>query len=112
MNRLSPIVVVLSVLASAGVWSLPATGQGQDQAGSISGDEIAALNVKRAEASKAASSARKKLAIRRVIREGEALIKKHPSAANRYEVLSILFRSQQVLVSLSGDLRKAGRGAG
>jgi hypothetical protein len=100
MNRLSPIVVVLSVLASAGVWSLPATGQGQDQAGSISGDEIAALNVKRAEASKAASSARKKLAIRRVIREGEALIKKHPSAANRYEVLSILFRSQQVLVSL------------
>ena len=93
------------VLASAGVWPLPAMGQ--DQAGSISGDEIAALNAKLAEAGEAVpsageavSSARKKLAIRRVIREGEALIKKHPSAPNRYEVLSILFRSQQVLVNL------------
>jgi hypothetical protein len=98
MNRFSRIVVALLFLTSAGVGSLPAMGQ--DQAGSISGDEIAALNVKRAEASEAASSARKKLAIRRVIREGEALIKKHPSAPNRYEVLNILFRSQQVLVSL------------
>jgi hypothetical protein len=98
MNRFSRIIVALIVLASAGVWSLPAMGQ--EQAGSISGDKIAALDIKRAEASKAASSARKKLAIRRVIREGEALIKKHSSAPNRYEVLSILFRSQQALVSL------------
>jgi len=42
----------------------------------ISGDEIVALNAKLTEAGKAASSARKKLAIRRVIRNGEALIKK------------------------------------
>lgn len=109
MNRLSRIVVILLVLTSASVWSSPTMGQGQNQAVLISGDEIAALNAKRSEASEAASSARKKLAIRRVIREGEALIKKHPSAANRYEVLSILFRSQQVLVSLdkSATNRKA-----
>jgi hypothetical protein len=94
-------MITLLVLASASVGSLPAMGQ--DQAGSISGDKIAALHVKRAEAGEAVSSARKKLAIRRVIREGEALIKKHPSAANRYEVLSILFRSQQVLVSLDNS---------
>ncbi|MDE0864349.1 MAG: hypothetical protein OSA98_11235 [Rubripirellula sp.] len=107
MNRLSRIVVALLVLASAGVWPLPAMGQ--NQAGSISGDEIVALNAKRAEAGAAVSAARKKLAIRRVIREADSLIKKHPSAPNRYEVLSILFRSQQVLVSLdnSATNRKA-----
>ncbi len=101
MNRLSRIVVALLVLASAGVWPLPVMGQ--NQAGSISGDKIVALNAKRAEAGEAVSAARKKLAIRRVIREGEALLKKHPSAPNRYEVLSILFRSQQVLVSLDNS---------
>ena len=107
MNRLSRNIVTLLVLASAGVWPLPAMGQ--NQAGSISADKIAALDIKRAEASKAASSARKKLAIRRVIREAEALIKKHSSAPNRYEVLNIIFRSRQVLVSLdkSATNRKA-----
>ena len=101
MNRISRIVVALLVLASAGVWPLPVMGQ--DQAGSISGNKIVALNAKRAEAGEAVSAARKKLAIRRVIREGEALLKKHPSAPNRYEILSILFRSQQVLVSLDNS---------
>ena len=107
MNRISRIVVTLFVLASAAVWSLPAMGQ--DQAGLISGDEITALNAKRAEAGEAVSTARKKLAIRRVIREAEALIKKHPSAPNRYEVLSIQFRSQQMLLSLDKSVtnRKA-----
>ena len=101
MNRLSRIVVALFVLASADAWPLPAMGQ--NQAGSISGDEIVALNAKRAEAGAAGSAARKKLAIRRVIREADSLIKTHPSAPNRYEVLSILFRSQQVLVSLDNS---------
>ena len=107
MERLSRIAVALLLLASAGVWSLPVMGQ--NQAGSISGDKIVALNARRAEAGKAVSAARKKLAIRRVIREAESLIKKHPAAPNRYEVLGILFRSQQVLVSLdnSGTNRKA-----
>jgi hypothetical protein len=104
MNKFSRIIITLFLIASTSVLS-----SGQDQAGSISGDEIVALNVKLTEADKAASSARKKLAIRRVIREGEALIKKHPSAPNRYKVLSILFRSQQGLVSLddSAAHRKA-----
>ncbi len=98
MNRFPRIIITLLVLASAVVGSLPAMGQ--DQAGSISSDEIVALNAKLTGAREAASAARKKLAIRRVIREGEALLKKHSSAPNRHEALSILFRSQQVLVSL------------
>ena len=91
-------LVALLVLASACVCPLPAIGQ--DQAGSISSDEIVALDAKLAEAGASASAARKKLAVRRVIRETEALIKKHPSAPNRYEALSTLFRSQQLLVGL------------
>jgi hypothetical protein len=107
MNRFPRIIITLLVLASAVVGSLPAMGQ--DQAGSISSDEIVALNAKLTGAREAASAARKKLAIRRVIREGEALLKKHSSAPNRFEALSILFRSQQSLVSLdnSATNRKA-----
>ena len=101
MNRFSRIIITLFVLASASVGSLPAMGQ--HQPGSISGDVIVALNTKLTEAGEAASSARKKLAIRRVIRATEALIKKNPSAPNRYEVLNILFRSQQVLFSLDNS---------
>ncbi len=107
MNRLYRIVVALFLLASAGLWPSPAVGQ--DQAGAISGDEIVALNTKLTKAGEPTSSARKKLAIRRVIRETESLIKKHPSAPNRYEVLSIQFRSQQMLLSLDKSVtnRKA-----
>jgi hypothetical protein len=101
MNKFSRIITTLLVLASVCVWSLPAMAQ--DKAGSISSDEIVALNTKLAEAGKSASSARKKLAIRRVIREIEALIKKNPSAPNRYEVLHVLFRSQQAVVSLDNS---------
>ena len=107
MNRLYRIVVALFLLASAGLWPSPAMGQ--DQAGAISGDEIVALNTKLTKAGEPTSSARKKLAIRRVIREAESLIKKYPSAPNRYEVLSIQFRSQQMLLILDKSVtnRKA-----
>jgi hypothetical protein len=98
MNRISQTMITLILLVRVVVWPLPAMGQ--DQAGAISGDEIVAVNAKLAKAGEAASAARKKLAIRRVIREVETLMKKHPSAPNRYEVLNILFRSQQVLFSL------------
>ncbi|HJN83097.1 MAG TPA: hypothetical protein QF478_09955, partial [Verrucomicrobiota bacterium] len=101
MNRFSRMVIALLVLVGASVLHFPVMGQ--NQADSISGDKIVALNAKRSEAGAVVSAARKKLAIRRVIREGEALLKKHPSASNRYEVLGILFRSQQVLVSLDNS---------
>lgn len=101
MTKFLRIVPVLFVLF------LPALGQ--DQAGLISAKDIAELNTKLEKAGESASAARKKLAVRRVIREGEALIKKHPTAPNRFEALSVLFRSQQALVNLdnSATNRKA-----
>lgn len=107
MTRFPRIVITLFILVCAGVWPLPVMGQ--DQSPAISGDEITALEAKLSEAGETKSAARKKLAIRRVIREGEALLKKHSSAPNRYEALDILFRSQQALFSLdnSATNRKA-----
>jgi hypothetical protein len=97
MNRLSRIVTALLVMA----WSYPVLGQSQQN--SISSDEIVALNAKLTTATKAASKARKKLAIRRIIREGEALIKTHPDAVKRFEVLNILFKSYQSLLKLDNS---------
>ena len=97
MNRFFHIIIALLVMAC----SWPAMGQ--DQTGSISSDEIVALNDKLKAIAKLGSAARKKLAVRRVVRGGEALMTKQPSAANRYEVLDILFRSQQLLLSLDNS---------
>ena len=101
MNRRSPIVFALFVFVGASVWPFPVDAQ--DKSPSISASELNALNAKLAKADEAVSSARKKLAIRRVIREAESLIEKRSTAPNRYEVVGILFRSQQALVRLDGS---------
>ena len=97
MSSYQRILIALFFLANAATWPLTL------QAASIPSDEIAELNIKLAEVGKSASSARKKLAVRRVIRECEGLLKKQPTAPNRYEVLNVLFRSQQALVSLDNS---------
>ena len=75
----------------------------------ITEKNITDLKKKLAESSKSSSSARKKLAIRRVIREAEGILEKNASAENRYEILYVLYKSQQALVSLdkSSTNRKA-----
>lgn len=72
----------------------------QDQQASIPAENIAELRTQLAEATKSSSSARKKLAIRRVIRSGEGLIEEHATAPNRFEVLHVLFGAQQQLIGL------------
>ena len=86
MKRITRFVPLLAWIGSS-LLSIPLLGQNSVEG--IPGGEIKELDAKRIEAGKAASAARKKLAIRRVIREAEALIKKHPSSPNRYEVLSL-----------------------
>ena len=96
MNRFSRIFITLLVLACANLAALPVMGQ--DQA--VSNDQIVALNAKLAKASESKSSARKKLALRRVIREIETLLNENATSPSRFEILHVLFRSQQMLVSL------------
>ena len=97
MNTYSRFFITLFAFVCATTWPLAS------HAASISQEEISELNTKLAEAGKSASSARKKLAIRRVIRECEGLLKKHTTTPNRFEVLAVLFRSQQALVSLDNS---------
>jgi len=72
---------------AAGAQAIPAT-------------EIKALQAQLAEAKEASSSARKKLGVRRVIRAGEAVLADNATAPNRFEVLGVLYHSQQEQIRL------------
>ncbi len=82
------------------VWTCAFSAGAQDQAPTIPDSKIAALGTKLNDRARGTSAARRKLSIRRVIREGESLLKTYPTAPNRYLVLGILFRSRRELFSL------------
>ncbi len=72
----------------------------QQQAPLIPDSSIASLQTQLIEADQSASSARKKLAIKRLIREAQQLVEQNADAANRFVVLGVLFESQKQLLSL------------
>jgi len=51
------------------------------------------------------SEARKRLAVKRVIRDGGKLLEAYPKAENRFEVLGVLFQAQRTLVKLDDSSR-------
>lgn len=51
------------------------------------------------------SAARKRLAVKRVVRDAGKLLEAHAAAPNRFAVLGILFRAQQQLFGLDGSPR-------
>ena len=65
--------------------------------------EITALQIELEEATKSTSSARQKLAIRRVIRSCEELLANNGKASNRFAILGVLFSSQQKLIGLDNS---------
>ena len=91
-----PITPILLLLA----WLHLGATHAQDAAPPIPDSKIAMLEAKLGDQAKTASASRKKLSIRRVIREGEALLKANSTAPNRYEVLGVLFQAQRELMSL------------
>jgi len=96
--RTTRIICRFAIVLAAGLISVDTTAQGQAEP--IADSKITALGEKLTEAVQSSSSARKRLAVKRVIREGESLYEKHQAALNRFEVLGVLFRSQQQLVRL------------
>lgn len=90
-------------IVSAVLCLLAPAAAAQDQQGLIPGADIVSLRTQLAEARKASSSARKKLALRRVVRSSEGLIEKNAAAPNRFEVLGVLFGAQQQLIGLDGS---------
>ncbi len=75
-------------------------GIAQQEGKLIPDSKIKELKTKLAETETARSSARKKLAIKRVLRAGDALLEQNQNAPNRFEVLGVIFRGQQLLLGV------------
>lgn len=69
----------------------------------ITPETIAGLDKSLAEAKEASSEARKRLAVRRTIRDAQALIETNKSKPERFLALEFLFRAQQQLIKLDDD---------
>ena len=69
----------------------------------ISADRISALQTQLEEATQSKSSARQKLALRRVIRACDEVLESNKNASNRFEMLGVLFSSQQKLIGLDNS---------
>jgi hypothetical protein len=66
-------------------------------------DKIAGLETALAEAGDSSSEARKRLAVRRVIRDAEELLESEADSPERFPVLEFLFRARQQLIALDDD---------
>ena len=69
----------------------------------ISADQIRSLQTQLDEASQSKSAARQKLALRRVIRACDEVLESNKKATNRFEMLGVLFSSQQKLIGLDNS---------
>jgi hypothetical protein len=101
MIRLSWINSIAPFLAAISLFSYSAAAQ--ENVPLVPDSKIISLETQLAEVKLAKSSARKKLAIRRVIREADALLEQNRAAPNRFQILAILFRGQQDLLGLDGS---------
>lgn len=100
LMRSRPLRLVAVLLA---VFAMPAVVVSADEASLISADRISSIQTQLDEASKAKSPARKKLALRRVIRACEEVLESHSKAANRFQMMGVLFNSQQKLIGLDNS---------
>ncbi|MFU8892094.1 MAG: hypothetical protein ACNA8L_00555 [Luteolibacter sp.] len=78
---------------------LPPIATAQDAAA----DPLTSLNQALAEAKDGSSDARKRLAVRRVIRDAETLVEAQKDAPARFPILEFLFRARQQLIALDND---------
>ena len=69
----------------------------------ITEQTIAGLDKALAEAKDASSEARRRLAVRRTIRDAEQLIEAHKDKPERFLALAFLFRAQQTLIKIDKD---------
>lgn len=69
----------------------------------ITEQTIAGLDKALTDAKDASSDARKRLAVRRAIRDAEELIEAHKDKPERFLVLAFLFRAQQTLIKIDKD---------
>lgn len=88
---------ILSLLAIAAL-CCPVTTWAQDKAPPIPVEQIKALDEALTGSKTEASAARKRLAVKRMLRDASDLLQAHATAPNRFDVLAIMSRAQQGLV--------------
>jgi len=101
MKGVQPIIALLAALPCVlfGV-GLPA---GASAASDIPKSRLEALDAALTKSASARSAARKRLSVRRLIREGESLLEAHPGAPSRFRLLGTLYRARQQLLGLDGS---------
>ncbi len=91
--------VILALLAS--VWMCVA----QEGGAPIRQDKIDALRTALTTQKDETSAARQRLAVKRMIRDGNELLETNPTAPNRFEILGLVFSAQQRLFRMDDSAR-------
>ncbi|MDG2221901.1 MAG: hypothetical protein P8L85_10995 [Rubripirellula sp.] len=109
MRRYSEMKLTISLAASlcAAIACTTHSGIANAQTGKtqVPPAEIAALQQALAAPGNESSAARQRLATKRIVRDCDKLIDAHPTAPNRFEVLSILFDAQKRLFAMDDSSR-------
>lgn len=99
-SPIRPRSFVSALLCIAGLGLAAPRGHAQEVPGEAA---IARLDTALAEAKGASSDARKRLGVRRVIRDAQELIKSRADKPERFPALEFLFRAQQQLIAMDDD---------
>jgi len=94
-----PSPTLLTVL-SATILMLALTGFANAQAADIPKESITGLESAWSATKEESHPSRRRLAMKRVMRDAADLIEKNPAAANRFDALALLLRCQQSLLSI------------
>ena len=89
----------------AGLVACLSIGFAKEPGSPVPPDKIASLEAALNASSDQSSAARKRLSVKRVIRDGDKLLADHSAAPNRFEVLGHLFRAHQQLYGLDDSSR-------
>jgi hypothetical protein len=84
-------------------WFCSFSAFAQESGTPIPADKIAGLKTALAGNKDESSAARKRLAVKRMIRDASELLAAHPSAPNRFEVLGTLFQAQRELIGMDNS---------
>lgn len=89
------LVALVAIVTGACLLSASA----QETAAPVPVEKITGLEAALAGSKNESSAARKRLAVKRMVRDAGDLLKAHPAAPNRFKVLAVLYRAQQELVA-------------
>ena len=101
MKSRNRIGIIGMLLVSCWLGALSAVAQ--QNAAPIPVDGIAGLQAALTSNKDESSAARKRLAVKRMVRDANEMLAANPAAPNRFEVLGLLFRAQQQLLGMDNS---------